>query len=167
MNDSYVELLVKRKTPMSVFMLRSLCYAGFAGLLMMALLMRSVLFLALALAALVAGFLVKFFLMNIEYEYLYLDKHLSVDCIRNQQRRKQVTEYDLSNLEMMAPIGSHHMDRYKDRNIKTRDFTCGTQSETAYAMVFKRGANYEIALIEANEELLHQISMAAPRKVMD
>ena len=94
MNDTYVELLIRKKHSILPVLLRNLLIvAGVLALLAAFLLTGSiVLFLAGAIL-LGLAYLVNFNKI-IEYEYLFLDKHLTIDRIQNQSRRKTVAEYD-------------------------------------------------------------------------
>ena len=92
MNDTYVELLIRKKHSILPVLLRNLLIvAGVLALLAAFLLTGSiVLFLAGAIL-LGLAYLVNFNKI-IEYEYLFLDKHLTIDRIQNQSRRKTVAE---------------------------------------------------------------------------
>lgn len=165
MNDAFVELLVKRKRQVgaAVFGWLLVIVGGFSILLTA--LTGNVVTLLAGIAFLVLAYLVRYNSL-VEYEYLYLDKELSVDKIKNRTGRKRVAEYALSNLELLAPADSHRMDSYRDRtDIKTRDFSAGDRDGRPYAMITRTGSETQRILLEMNDELLEQIGRIAPRKV--
>lgn len=165
MNESYVELLVKRKRQIGtligqIFLIVLSFISAFLFLLTMSIF--------LLLATLIFGglaYLLKYN-GNVEYEYLLLDKELSIDKIKCQSGRKKAAEYDLTNLELLAPVSSHRMDAYRERrDIKTKDFSTGERDGAPYALIIRTGGALERVLIECNDDLLDHISRFAPRKV--
>lgn len=100
---------------------------------------------------------------NIEYEYLYLDKELSVDKIKNQSSRKKVATYRLETMEVMAPKGSDRLAPYQ--NLKARDFSSETTEGNAFELVVEGEKGKERIIIDTNEELLKAMRMAAPRAI--
>ncbi len=162
MNETYVECLVKKKSnPMMKFLklltiMLAICFV---------LLGMSIFWPALVLGvplAIVAYFIT----MNsdIEYEYLYVDKELVVDKVMNKSKRKRLTSYDLERMEILAPIKSYRLDSYKNRTVKTTDYSSGVeqQPDVRYAMYYD--GNKKI-IIEPSPELIKAIQMIAPRKV--
>ena len=165
MNESYVELLVKRKSNLAIVIGQGifLVFAIISTCLFMLTMSVFLLISSLVLAGL-------FFLLKynsvVEYEYLLLDKALSIDKIRCQSFRKKVAEFDLNNLEILAPASSHRLDAYCDRNdMKKKDFSTGEKDGMPYALVLRNGGILEHILIECNDDLLQHISRFAPRKV--
>ena len=164
MNDTYVELLIRKKHSILPVLLRNLLIvAGVLALLAAFLLTGSiVLFLAGAIL-LGLAYLVNFNKI-IEYEYLFLDKHLTIDRIQNQSRRKTVAEYDLTPTELFAPASSGRMAAYQGRNdIKTADYSTGEKDSSPYALIIKVNNQLQRVLLEVNDELFEQIRKVAPR----
>ena len=67
-------------------------------------------------------------------------------------------------MEILAPVKSYHLDDYKNRQVKTFDYSCGVEKkpETRYCMYY----NGEKKLIlEPNEAMVKAIKNIAPRKV--
>lgn len=165
MNDSYVELLVKCKENTGALLLRSILYA--LGILFLVGTVLTGIGLLMIIAAIFGG--IGFFVQqnsNIEYEYLYLDKHFSVDVIKNQSKRKTIAEYDMSTLEIMAPINSYQLDRFKNNpQVKTIDYSSKSVASKPYAMFFRKGETWEKVLVEMNEEFLNELSKTLPGKI--
>ena len=59
---------------------------------------------------------------DLEYEYTYIRGELSVDKIMGKERQYGSPTFDLTKLEIVAPVDSYLLDSYKNSN-KTYDFT--------------------------------------------
>lgn len=161
MSDTYVECLVKQKQ------------SGLGKFLKYLLIMLTVVFAILMLIiplafiiAVAAGIGVYFVNMftDLEYEYLYLDKELVVDKVMAKSRRKRVGTYSVDRMEILAPVKSYHLDGFKNRNVKVKDYSIGEelQPDKRYAMFYEGG---EKILLSPSEELVKAVRSVAPRKV--
>lgn len=162
MNETYVECLVKRKAnPMMkavkyvIILFAALCILyGMMGVLVP------------LVAGIVLGVLAYFVNLysEVEYEYLYVDRQLSVDRVLSQSRRKKIAEYDLERMEILAPIKSYHLDGYKGRQFEQRDYSSGivNQPDTRYALFYD---GKQKIVFEPNEDMVKAIQAVAPRKV--
>jgi hypothetical protein len=101
---------------------------------------------------------------EIEYEYLYVDRQISVDKVLNRSRRKRVAAYDLERMEILAPFNSHRLDSYRQRSVKTSDYSYGKKLEPDLRFAFYYDGKEQV-IFEPNEEMVKAISMVAPRKV--
>lgn len=163
MNETYVELLVKKKTPAMMAFLKVLtimlavCFllVGFGLMILPALLIGVVM-------AIAAYFI--YLNSDLEYEYLYVDKELSVDKIMAKSKRKRVAVFDMTKMEIMAPERSHQLDSYRNRNYKVQDFTSGVVNQPDIRYTFYYDGREKV-MIEPNDELIKAIQMVAPRKV--
>ena len=135
-SETYVECLVKKKaTSMAVFLkalfiMLTVCFC-----------LIGVVFVPGFLVAIATGIGAYFAYMNadIEYEYLYLDKEVSIDKIMAKSKRKKVAVYDMNRLEILAPVNSYHLDSYKNRSMKkTVDFSSGVvkNPDSRYVMIY-------------------------------
>lgn len=165
MSETYVECLVKAKTStlakfgktvlitltvifiIAIFVLPPLMMFAFIG----------------ALLTGVGAYFVNLF-TDLEYEYLYLDKELMVDKVMAKSRRKRVATYQLDRIEILAPVKSYHLDNYKNRNAKEKDYSIGEvlQPDRRYAMYYEGG---EKILLSPSEELIKVMKNVAPRKI--
>ena len=163
MSDVYVECLIKTES------------STLAKLLRILLIMLTVVFALIGfltpfvvgmLIAIVLGGCAYFAHMNaeIEYEYLYLDKELSVDKVLAKTRRKKAGSYSLEQMEIFAPLNSHRLDSYKNRQMKTIDYSSGiaAQPERRYMMIWNGDTKI---ILEPNAEMVKAIQSIAPRKV--
>ena len=165
MSDAYVECLVKAKTStlakfgktvlitltvifvLAIFVLPYLMIFAFIG----------------ALLTGVGAYFLNLF-TDLEYEYLYLDKELTVDKVMAKSKRKRIATYQLDRIEILAPIKSYHLDNYKNRNAKEKDYSIGEvlQPDRRYAMYYEGG---EKILLSPSEELIKVMKNVAPRKI--
>lgn len=159
-SETYVECLVAKKPTFMRNFLKTL------------LIMLTVCFCIIGAGGFVPGFLVAivtgvgayFAYMNadIEYEYLYLDKEVSVDKIMAKSKRKKVAVYDMERMEIIAPINSYHLDAYRNRAMKrTSDYSSGNP-EGRYIMIYEGNTK---VIWEPNADMLRAIRTIAPRKV--
>lgn len=161
MSETYVECLVKRKTG-AAFMLLKFLSIMFAVVLI---LIGFVFWPALIAGALI-GVGAYFIYLNsdLEYEYLYLDKEISIDKVMAKTKRKKVAKYEVERMEILAPLRSYRLDAYKNRTVKTVDYSSGVenQPERRYVMYYDGGTR---VILEPNMDLVKAVRNVAPRKV--
>lgn len=164
MNETYVECLVKGKS--SVLMKFLQIVLMILTVLSVMCLMVNVLGIVALILAIGCGVGAYFASMyaNVEYEYLYLDKEITIDKVLNKAKRKRVGVFSVDKMEILAPVNSYHLDDFKNRQVKTADYSCGVEKkpETRYCMYY----NGEKKLIlEPSEAMVKAIRNVAPRKV--
>ncbi|MCI5649415.1 MAG: DUF6106 family protein [Fusicatenibacter sp.] len=106
--------------------------------------------------------------LSVEFEYLYVNGELDIDRIFSQSRRKRAASYELTNMEIMAPLASHRLDSYKNnRSIKQVDYSSGIRGEghNPYAIVISNQNALQMVIFEPNEIMIKDIRNRAPRKV--
>lgn len=163
MNETYVECLIKQKQPARYRFLKGLLIvlAVIFGILMLAIPFVFLLTLAAAFGAYFVGLYT-----DLEYEYLYLDKELVIDKVMGKSKRKRVATYSLSRIEILAPIKSYHLDAYKHRDAKAKDYSIGEElkPDRRYVMFYEGG---EKILLSPSEELVKAMKTLAPRKIFN
>ena len=161
MGETYVECLVARKPSMIMTFLKILLMM----LTVVFVLIGMLNFVGLIVAA-VAGVGAYFATMNanLEYEYLYVDKEISIDKVMAKSRRKKVGTFSIEQMEIFAPLNSHRLDSYRNREGKDVDYSSGiaSQPERRYMMVCEGGKR---VILEPNEALIKAVQNVAPRKV--
>ncbi len=165
MNEAYVELLVKRKGSPIANLIKIIFGVIVAAMVVLMLLSGSFWFFLIGLIAFAFAYVAH---SNgaVEYEYLCLNKELSVDKIKNQTSRKTVADFDLNHLEIMAPAKSGRLGSYLNRqDLLKVDYSAKTPDSNAYTMVLQNNGKTQLITIEVNEELLSHISKVCPRKV--
>lgn len=164
MNDTYVEVMVKKKDSPLLGIGRILVWGIAIACLLVGLISK--LFLIPAVILGVVAYFV-FPMLDIEYEYLYLDKEISIDKVMSKERRKHVCTLDLSKMEVMAPDNSHELDSYKARNLSVKDYSSRTEDAKPYMVVYNGDAGLELIKIEPNAAMLKAIKTVFPRKVVE
>lgn len=163
MGDTYVECLVARRPSMLMTFLKFFLIMIAAVVLIFSMLLSNLVGLIVAIAAGVGAYFATMN-ANIEYEYLYVDKEVSIDKVLAKSKRKKAGTYSVEQMEIFAPLNSHRLDSYKNRDAKTVDYSSGiaAQPERRYMMVCNGGTR---VILEPNEALIKAIQTVAPRKV--
>lgn len=163
MSDTYVECLVKAKQSLvaKLFKVILIVLTVFLGIIMFV-------FPPAMIAALITGagaYLVNMF-TDLEYEYLYLDKEIVIDKVMAKSKRKRIATYSVDRMEILAPVKSYHLDHYKNRNVKEKDYSIGEvlQPDLRYAMYYEGG---ERILLSPSEDMIKALKNVAPRKVFN
>ena len=162
MSDAYYECMVQRKTPGYMIFLKIVLIIltvlsgllSFVGLPIM-------IFLA---AAFGVGIYFTVTYSDVEFEYLYLDKEITVDRVFHKSRRNRVKVYELDKIEIMAPLKSWHLDSYKNRTFKLVDLSSGVEEmpEKRYTFYYN---GEEHVIFEPDDHFIKMVKNAAPRKV--
>lgn len=163
-SDTYVELLIKKKASVGMVILKYVLII-LTVLSALAAMLGIGSFVSLIVAVVfAAGAYLVYLNADLEYEYLYVDKELSVDKVLAKSKRKKADTFDLSRMEILAPLNSHRLDSYKSRQVKTVDYSSGVaaQPEVRYTMYYDGSKK---VILEPNQALLKAIQNVAPRKV--
>ncbi len=102
---------------------------------------------------------------NIEFEYQYCDREITVDKILNKSKRKNVAKYEVERIEAFAPSRSYHLDEFKNKQFKTLDFSAREQNrqpDPTYTFIYD---GKEKVIIEPDAEFVNAVKSVAPRKV--
>ena len=163
MNETYVEHMIKRKPNMVLKFLKTLCIMITVFLILLGMMGGGIIF--LISGALFAA--ISYFVglnAEIEYEYLYVDRQLSIDKVLNRSRRKKVATYEIGRMEILAPFKSYHLDSFKNRAAEEKDYSSGmvNQPDIRYIMYYDGKSKI---IFEPNAEMVKAIAMVAPRKV--
>ena len=162
MSDAYVECLVKAKKSVVGSMLKVLLIVIAVICFLGALIGIILAFIPMILAG-VGAYFVNLY-SDLEYEYLYLDKELTVDKVMAKSKRKRVATYSLDRMEIFAPIKSYRLDNFKNRDVKVKDYSIGEeqQPDLRYVMYYEGG---EKIILSPSTELVKIMKNVAPRKV--
>ena len=87
-----------------------------------------------------------------------------MDKVMAKSRRKRVGVYTVDRMEILAPIHSHRLDSYRNRDVKRRDYSVGQalKPDLRYAMYYEGG---EVVLLSPSPEFVKAVQNVAPRKV--
>ena len=159
-NDNYIELMVPKKTSTimvtGAWLLLVMAILSFLGFLL-------TLNYILIFVAIGAGIGFYFLRLHsvVEFEYLYVDKELTIDRILSRSKRKTIKKIDMDRVEMIAPVGSYHLDTFKNRTGKDENYTSGMEDKKVYTLIADSGK----ILIEVNDDLIKLMRNTMPRKV--
>ncbi len=162
MSDSYVECLVSQKaSPVKVFL--RIIFPVLAVLFFLLFFLAGPLSLIMAL---VCGVLSYFMMLesSIEYEYLYVDKEISIDKIKGKKRRKNVEKFETGKMEILAPVNSWHLGEYRSRDLKQKDYSIGYEAQPDQRYVLIYDNNVKI-LLSPSPAFIAAVKNVAPRKV--
>ncbi len=166
MDTGCLEVIVNRKPNT---LIKAVCYGACVLTVCFCLLafMTSLLFLIpAALCAAAANY---FWLETaVDFEYVYVDKELRVAKIMQKQRRKELAVYDLTKMEVLAPVGSHHLDGFKNKDLKVIDYSSqGDENKASrYALILSDGTELILDMVgEYSSQILDLIRAFSPRKV--
>ena len=102
---------------------------------------------------------------NIEFEYQYCEREITVDKILNKTKRKNVGKYEVAHIDVMAPSRSYHLDEYKNKTLKNVDFSAREQNrqpDPTYTFIYD---GKERIIFEPDPEFVAAVKSVAPRKV--
>lgn len=162
MNDAYVECMVASKTSGLKALLRYLLI-GLTVVCALGSFMYGTLLFILAIAFGVGAYFATIY-TDVEYEYLYLDKEITVDRVFHKAKRKRYATYELDKIEILAPIKSYHLDNYKNRQCKVVDISSGVENKPDLRYVFYYEGNQKI-IFEPNEAMVKMMKNVSPRKI--
>ena len=165
MTGSYTEASVKRKPDISFYLTRISMIILIIGLFVVGFLstLKILMFLGIGLGCL-AGFYV-FPRLNAEYEYIFCDGQIDFDRINGGESRKTVLRIDLDNIEIMAPEQSHESDRFRNTEMKVRDFSSHDPEAKKYCINTSDDSNRTKILFEPSEKMVEMAKQKSPRKV--
>lgn len=159
--ESYVECMVAQKTPGYKLFIKYLLI----GLTIVAALAMFVFGTLAFIAAIILGVGAYFYSMHVdvEFEYLYIDKEIVVDRIFHKAKRKRFATYSVDKIEIMAPIKSYHLDDYKNRQVKVFDISSAEEKQPDLRYVFFYEGAQKI-IFEPNEAFVKAVKNVSPRK---
>lgn len=162
MNDLYSECLVKRKTPAKYTAVKTML------LVITVLVIAASVFIPLVIYVGLLLIVLNVFLFrrwDLEYEYIYYDKELQIDKIMGKSKRKKAAEFNLQNLEIMAPADSYLLDGYKSVQYREMDFTSLEEGHKVYVMIVGGDKERVKVRFEPDGQLLKGMKLGAPSKV--
>lgn len=116
---------------------------------------------------LVAFAILTFFVLrctDLEFEYLYLDKEITIDKIMSKTKRKRAGVIDLYKVEIIAPVKSFKLDEYRNRQVKCFDYSAGKDlpEQKLYVIYYEGNKKF---LLNLDEDFIKLIANVIPRKV--
>lgn len=162
MSETYVECLVKAKAS-SMYNILKIVLIIVAIVGGLSLPVTGIFGIIIAVAAGVGAYFASM-QSDIEYEYLYLDKELTIDKVLAKTKRKRMGSYSLEKIEILAPVRSYHLDNFKNRQVKITDYSIGEELQPDLRFAFYYEGSQKI-LISPSEEMIKVMRSVAPRKI--
>lgn len=166
MSDLYSELLVTRKTSPKDVLAKTAMIVLTVLVVLAALLTFNTIIMIVALAVCVADYFL-FPRFNVEFEYLHVNDEIDVDKIFSKSKRKRAMNIDLGKMEIMAPLGSHHLDSYQNQKLKTVDFSANDGEKRPYVMITSTEKEMVRILLQLDYDMFQNIKRRRPRIVFD
>ena len=166
MNDTYCELIVKRKIGSTALVCRFLVVIATTIAMLFGMLL-------LQIYGLIAGFfliyldIIVFRNTDTEYEYQFISGDLDIDCIYGKMKRKKARRFDMKKIEVLAPLNSDKLSYHNNNGkLKVMDYSSGYTDRQRYAFIIpvEEGATAKV-IFEPNEEMVNAIKTVAPSKV--
>ncbi|NBH35443.1 hypothetical protein D3Z58_18290 [Clostridiaceae bacterium] len=164
MNDSYAECLVRRRIPFYA----NLINIGMGVVTAVCVLLALSTNIIGMVLLLVSGFFTYLLYRNsrVEYEYLYVDKILSIDKILGKAKRKKAWEGQMDDIEIIAPSDSSAIKDHVSSGFKVLDFTSQLPGARTYTAVVRSGSETIKILFEPDDKMIQCFRQTAPRKVV-
>lgn len=163
MSDAYVECLVEGK-PNTLFKVLKVLLIILAVAAFVLCLYSGRLWIFIIAVVLGGGSYYIGMYTDVEYEYLYLDKEITIDKVFNKSSRKRVAVYSLEKMEIIAPIKSYHLDSFRGRTCTEKDYSIGFEDQPDLRYVMYYEGNQKI-IFSPNEEMIKTMKNVSPRKV--
>lgn len=161
MNDFYSEHLVKKRREAKDLAVKVIMIV----LTVFCVLFSGAMPLGIVLSALlIAADVFVFRMLDIEYEYMYLNGELDIDMIMHKERRKKMCTVNLKDAELVAPSKSPEMMMHK--SVPALDYSSKMPNAETYEILVNAGGNRKRIIFEPKYEVIEDMWMRAPRKVI-
>ncbi len=161
MDTGVVEVLVKRKENHLFSTLQVVCIV----LAVISFVLMIFMPITIILIALFVGLrYVFFYLADVEYEYSYFDRELTIDKIYAKSRRKKAAAYLVEKVEIAAPEKSYKLDNHKNRQCKEVDYSSGNQDSAKFVIYYEGSTK---VILEYDETLVKTMRMQSPSKIFE
>jgi hypothetical protein len=161
MDKGYYEFLVKGKPNTMAKILKVVLFILTVLTLIGALLLGNMVVMVLGVAFGVGTYFASLF-TDVEYEYLYLEKELSIDKVFNKERRKHAETLSLDKAQVFAPEKSSKLDNFGKMNGKVTDYSCAEENNGLKKYVMYYEGNRKI-LFSLDEEMIKILKSKCPR----
>lgn len=160
--DNYVEWLVKRKAPAYALPLKIVM--GILCVVSVLFAMQTIVGMLIMFALWIGTYFI-FLRLNVEYEYLFAEGGLTIDCIFGKARRKKVFDCEKEEIQFVAPVDSYNLKDYETSGMKVKDCSSGRGNGKVYALIYQKGGEHTKILFEPNDRMLNAMRRTFPRKI--
>ena len=106
-------------------------------------------------------------LMNVMYEYVFIDGQLDFEKIFAKSARKKIYTVDFDKVDICAPENSHALDGYRHNGVEVKDFTSLEPGRNVFCLVVTEGERHTLVRFEPDEKLLKAMKQKSPRKISE
>ncbi|MDO4804190.1 MAG: DUF6106 family protein [Lachnospiraceae bacterium] len=161
MSDIFSEHLVKRKPKSSEQALK------YGLIFLTAFLILGGLFILgpLIYPGIILGVVCYFFIFprfNVEYEYSYVNGEFDIDVIYSMSKRKHKETFSVTNVECVAPLGSHQLDAFQ-HDFQVTDYSSLDPDVRPYVFVLPQERRIIYMQIE-DDSLITDLKYRLPRR---
>ncbi len=100
---------------------------------------------------------------DVELEYTHTNGELDIDKVMNNSRRKHLLTVELGRVDIIAPVDSPSLTRFRD--IKILDYSARDPDRPPYAMVCQGRDGKQLLLLQLDEKMLAGLKRWLPGKV--
>ena len=163
MKQSYAETVVKRE--------KTLVTIGLGTLMVLGIIIGIILlftrgFLSLLGAVIIVAIIYSFPMLNVEYEYIFVDGQLDFDRVTGNSKRKRIMRIDLDQVEIIAPVTSNALDSYKKVKYEEKDYSSRSRESKPYVIIASADNRMYKILFEPDEGMINTIRQKSPRKIV-
>jgi len=123
-------------------------------------------FAPILIAVIIFGAYYALSLLDVEYEYIFTNGELDIDCIYSKKRRKRLYSGRVADFELMAHVDDKtHSGDFKSA-AETKNYSSGTVTSNTYAFLTVHNGKKLKIIFEPNSEMIQALSTAlSPRKL--
>ena len=161
MSDIFSEHLVKRN-PKSSEQLMKYALIALAALLILGGLF---VFGPLIYPGIILAVVLYFFILprfNVEYEYSYVNGEFDIDVIYSKSKRKHKETFSVTNVDCVAPLGSHQLDAFQ-HDFTVTDYSALDPNNRPYVFVVPQERRLIYMQID-DESLIQDLKYRLPRR---
>lgn len=163
MGDIFKEQMIKKLPSTKDMVLKALIIGG-AAIVVVA----GFLFIQIIAPVLAAGVIFLAYygigMLNVEYEYIFTNGELDIDCIYAKSRRKRVFNATVKDFEIMAHVeDKEHLHDF-DSAVEVKDYSTGKVTENTFAFLYTYKGKRTKFIIEPNDTILKAFSMSMARR---
>ncbi len=161
MDKGYYEFMVKGKPNTTAKILKVVLLILTVLTLIGAFLLGNMILIILGIAFGVGTYFSSMY-TDVEYEYLYLEKELSIDKVFNKERRKHVETLSLDKAQVFAPEKSSKLDNFGNVQGKVTDYSSAEENNGLKKYVMFYEGNRKI-FFSLDEEMVKVFKNKCPR----
>ena len=165
MGDVFKEQLIKKHSTFKDFILKALIGLGFIIAVAATMLAFQQL---LPIIILVMGFLVFYLygLLNKEFEYIFTNGELDIDCIYGKARRKRKFTCNIKDARFLAHANNREAEVELKKITESLNFGSGRVNENTWYLLVSHQGKHVKMIFEPNEAMFNAIrTYIGPRKI--